>query len=553
MASSSQLCEPCSRATKYSMAVKYCSDCDESLCSDCFSVHGTFKAFISHHVIDAQVSADTSFELNKFCSDHKDMVLDFYCSDHDDICCKSCIADEHRICGKIKPLDVAAKGVKSATMFEDFASEVKYLIDTASKVREQKQKSNVTWDSSTDSVKRGVEIIRSRILKHINDMEEQLMLEVNAANSKKVAETEEEMKAVEKYMSDIQDISHKFDFIAKNGSEKQIFRLIKTLETGLSQKSEDLEKLISSLTFPQLVFKESNALSMMETIGSVTIETNQSDMKYQPPKALQAQSRNRAIKNVIQNKFEFDSKIPFKCKHDVLITGIGVTRDDHLLLCNNRSTEVMVLYDDGKQLNDIDLEGRPRGIVVVPDKEEAIVTLPNENFIQIINTSTMRAEQKIMVPVSCLGITLIDNDIVLGKRGVIYIINREGERLKTIKVGKGSMYSLHCGKDNTLYCCEADIHKFNGIKQDGTIVFSFSSGDFKVPICVAAAANGNLYVTAFLSNNVHCFTPDGKHKGIMLKKEDGLDKPYVIAFSKKSSKVFIVNYMEESVLKFSHY
>jgi hypothetical protein len=55
---------------------------DESICSDCFSVHGTFKAFISHHVIDAQVSADKSFELNQFCSDHKDMVLDFYCSDH---------------------------------------------------------------------------------------------------------------------------------------------------------------------------------------------------------------------------------------------------------------------------------------------------------------------------------------------------------------------------------------------------------------------------------------------------------------------------------------
>jgi hypothetical protein len=41
----------------------------------------------------------------------------------------SCIADEHRICGKIKPLDVVAKGVKSATMFEDFASEVKYCFN----------------------------------------------------------------------------------------------------------------------------------------------------------------------------------------------------------------------------------------------------------------------------------------------------------------------------------------------------------------------------------------------------------------------------------------
>jgi hypothetical protein len=97
-------------------------------------------------------------------------------------------------------------------------------------------------------------------------------------------------------MSDIQDISHKFDFITKHGSEKQIFRLTKTLETGLSQKSEDLEKLISSLTFSQLAFKESNVLSMMETIGYVTIETSPSDMNYQPPKALQAQTKNRAIK-----------------------------------------------------------------------------------------------------------------------------------------------------------------------------------------------------------------------------------------------------------------
>jgi DNA-binding beta-propeller fold protein YncE len=165
----------------------------------------------------------------------------------------------------------------------------------------------------------------------------------------------------------------------------------------------------------------------------------------------------------------------------------------------------------------------------------------------------MRAEQKIMVPVNCYGLTLIDNDIVLGNTGVIYIINREGERLNTIKVGKGSMYSLYCGKDKTLYCCDTDNDTLYGIKQDGTIIFSFSSGDFRGPLGVAAAANEKLYVTAYKSNNVHCFTPDGKHKGIMLKKEDGLDHPYVIDFNKKSSKVFIVNGSSKSVLMFSHY
>jgi DNA-binding beta-propeller fold protein YncE len=289
---------------------------------------------------------------------------------------------------------------------------------------------------------------------------------------------------------------------------------------------------------------------MMETIGSVTIETSPSAMNYQPPKALQAQTKNSAIKSAIQNKFEFDSKIPLECKHDVLITGIGVTRADHVLLCNFWSTDVMVLSNDGKQLNNIGLEGNPRRIVVVPDREEAIVTLPDNKFIQIINTSTIRAEQKIMVPVKCYGITVIDNDIVLGNRGVIYIFSREGERLNTIKVGKGIMYSLYCGKDKTLYCCDVDNHRLYGIKQDGTILFSFSSGDFRRPIGVAAAVNGNLYVTACASNNVHCFTPDEKHKGIMLMKEDGLNTPYVIAFSKTSSKVFIVNLHEKVCLGF---
>jgi sugar lactone lactonase YvrE len=165
----------------------------------------------------------------------------------------------------------------------------------------------------------------------------------------------------------------------------------------------------------------------------------------------------------------------------------------------------------------------------------------------------MRAEQKIKVPVECRGITLIDNDILLGNEGVIYIINREGERLKTIKVGRGKMYSLYCGKDKTLYCCDTHNHTLYGITQDGTILFSFSSGDFRRPIGVAATANGNLYVNAYESNNVHCFTPDGKHKGIVLKKEDGLNTPYTIAFSKKSSKLFIVNHLEKSVLRFSHY
>jgi hypothetical protein len=74
--------------------------------------------YCSTAFISSSVSA-TIFELAALTSNMSfSSILDFYCSDHDDICCKSCIADVHRTCGKIKPLDVAAKGVKSAIMFD---------------------------------------------------------------------------------------------------------------------------------------------------------------------------------------------------------------------------------------------------------------------------------------------------------------------------------------------------------------------------------------------------------------------------------------------------
>jgi hypothetical protein len=160
--------------------------------------------------------------------------------------------DEHRTCGKIKPLDVAAKGVKNATMLEDVASQVEYLIDTASKVREQRQKSKVVSATifelavSTSSVS----------FFSISSMR----FKIRDLNISTALFTLSVLKSHVTLLFCFCDISQKFDFVTKHGSEKQIFRLIKTLETGLSRKSEDLEKLISSLNVPQLLFLHSKGI-----------------------------------------------------------------------------------------------------------------------------------------------------------------------------------------------------------------------------------------------------------------------------------------------------
>jgi hypothetical protein len=69
------------------------------------------------------------------------------------------------------------------------------LIDTASKVREQNQKSKVTWDSSTDSVKRGVEIFRSS-LQYLTAIEDFVALEQGSQSCEEEAISFLKLKAI---------------------------------------------------------------------------------------------------------------------------------------------------------------------------------------------------------------------------------------------------------------------------------------------------------------------------------------------------------------------
>jgi hypothetical protein len=49
-------CEPCSERHKQTKAIKWCSDCEESLCKECAECHLSMKATKYHHVVDLKVA-----------------------------------------------------------------------------------------------------------------------------------------------------------------------------------------------------------------------------------------------------------------------------------------------------------------------------------------------------------------------------------------------------------------------------------------------------------------------------------------------------------------
>jgi len=540
---SSTLCDPCDRTSKSSFAVKYCSDCEEFLCSECAVDHSKLKAFVSHHVVDVNVTDDQSFVDSKECPTHKDMPLDFFCSDHDSICCKSCIASMHRACENIKPLDVAAKGVIHSSMYEEFATDMVSLNNAATQLTDEWKKSKEAWGTSKDDVKRAVEKFKAKILKRINEIEEKLMHEIDAAKPG----SKLDKSTVDKQVEEIQDVLKQFNFVTKNGSEDQIFRFINTMKTNVPRMINDMPILMSSQASSRLVFEESNIISMIESFGSITVKTNQFDVKFNPHTIQQAQQ----MVYTIPSKFWFESSIPINVEGEVNITGMGLIDDDRLLLCNCPTSQLCLLSIEQQNLTMIYLSGIPWGIIVKEDEDEALVTLPYEEYIQVVNTATITLARKIKCPDGCFGITLIDKNIALGRLDEVCIINKEGRHLRSITLDCYILYSLYYGNERKLFCCDPSNDKLDCVNLDGTMVFSYSFGDLDFPSDVAVDVQGNSYVIARSSNTLHRISPNGKSLGIMLNESDGLRLPRCITFNKQYSKLYIFNNCNGQLLTFS--
>ena len=79
------------------------------------------------------------------------------------------------------------------------------------------------------------------------------------------------------------------------------------------------------------------------------------------------------------------------------------------------------------------------------------------------------------------------------------------------------------------------------IKKDGSNIFTFSSPDLKEADGIDTDRQGNAYVVGRNSNNILRLSPDGQNSDIIMKKEDGINDPLTLCFSRDFKKLFVSN------------
>jgi hypothetical protein len=91
------------------------------------------------------------------------------------------------------------------------------------------------------------------------------------------------------------------------------------------------------------------------------------------------------------------------------------------------------IYKDYKTYEDeISLTSVPYCITVVPCTDKAVVTLPEENSIQFINTTNNTKDNKINIGEWCRGVTAVKDKIYIGGRDKVIILNIDGSLVRKI-------------------------------------------------------------------------------------------------------------------------
>ncbi|VDI20781.1 Hypothetical predicted protein [Mytilus galloprovincialis] len=542
--SPNMFCGTCGRRSKSTKAVKYCTDCEDGLCSDCVDFHGSIKSCASHHVIDVKVIDGNPVVVIRSCEVHPDMVLEYFCADHDTLCCRSCMASDHRSCDKLLPIEVAAKGVKRSTMYEEINNDVRILKTAVNDLEDKKRKGMLSLNDSKEIVQQEVTNLKKQLQKRIQEMEKALMSEIDKMHTNLSKESSDDLDKICGQRKKIQNISEQFESVTKYGSESQIFMLLHNIKAELKGQAKDFQQLLSCQKDVSLSLKESDLLSVIKSFGSIEIKKSSFDIKYQPFNVQQAQNLQQQRK--MPTQFKLDVK--FKAA-GALIAGIGVTKDNRLFLCNYTGSNLYVVSDKGQQLATIQMDGPQWGIAMEEEANSAWVTLPAKQSVQAVDVVTMKKKgQLIKLPGQCYGIALIDDQIAVGCFGKIYIMSKTGEIKKTLDVKNGStIYSISVGNKQQLYY--AQLLELKSIRLDGTIT-SVSAEYTSSVIDVKTDRIGNAYFLEYHAANFKLFSFKDKSVKTILTTNDGLNMPYGFAFSKDLSKLFISNYPSREISVF---
>ena len=368
-------------------------------------------------------------EKNKInCEIHTDVQIDYFCSQHDVVCCRACLSDSHRSCESVLPLDSASKDVRNSSLLSDTLEEQDYMTETLQKIEENRDENKKLLKQKKSLIVKQISAAKSKVLKYLDDIEERLITEVESVQEKHEEKINKEKHDIYQLTSILKDNKQELEFVKDHGSNNQLFLTLRKQITNNQKTDKKIHDMSSAINEIDMEFKEIKNVNI-ETIGSLSQITRPCPIKY---KSMKAQHQQVEVDRS-QTLTEFIKEGQVNLTRDVhVLTDMAVTSDNKLLLCYYSHQKVYIYKDYKTYEDEISLTSGPRCITVVPCTDKAVVTLPDEDSIQFINTTNNTKDNKINIGELCEGVTAVKDKIYIGGYNKVIILNIDGSLVRKI-------------------------------------------------------------------------------------------------------------------------
>ena len=534
------LCEPCNERGNRKTSVRWCVNCEESLCTDCTENHRAMKMSRSHHLIDISKKPTETQMTAQSCLKHDELPFEYFCVDHDVICCKECLIESHRTCAKAMSIDIASKGAKRSQSFTDPVKLIIQILETANEFTKDRREHMESIDDEIKQVKEKIFHVKQGWISYLESLATSLLENVQRQKEKAVTNIQKEIFETKQIKEHLTKLKDTFEFVEKHESDKQAFLLTQNLKNNLSDVEETITTLTEKAKYSTFKFEANEPCVTMKSIGSISIVENPCEITFVPVKKHQSQMQ---VVDRHQMSFVHDCDIDITSGRvrAACIFGIAVIDNGMIVLCDVRGPRLLV-YNDNKQYQyQIKSKYKPCDITTIPGTNMVVVSSINSHYIQFIDIVRKKVYNEIHITGSQYGgVTVSNTSLFVGSKGSVHVFDHQGHPVRKIKTkpeDRTPRYITICSSGTICYSNGESLYC---IKPNGEEVFTYNSPDLRDTMGVTTDNHDNVYIVGYNFNNIHRLRPDGTFIDIILK--DDIKDPGTCCFNRNYKKLYVVNH-----------
>jgi DNA-binding beta-propeller fold protein YncE len=427
------------------------------------------------------------------------------------------------------------------------------MTETLDKLVSNREDNGKVLQQSETSMIHQISVMKSKLLKHIDELEQELITKLTSIKEKNETKIKKEKDEMSCLASSLKDEKQELEFHKNHSSNNQLFVVLRKQITNIQKTDNKIQEMTSTIKDIDMKFKENKNIKT-EIIGSISEITGPcpiqyKSMKIQQPQVEQDRTKVEQDRTKTLTEFRKDGQVNLKRGEGYKLTNIAVTSDNRLLICNYHSIYPKVyIYKDYKTYEDeISFTCGPFGITVVPCTDKAVVTLPKEKSIQFINTTNNIKDNKVQIGDKCYSVTAVKDQIYLDGHSKVIILDINGSRVREVQTDSGFSYGLFYNEMN-----DQMLLRQRGrvclINLDGQVICRY---DISREDGLAVDRQGNVYISGLHSNDIQRLSPDGTFRDIVLSERDGISGPWCITFNRDFTKLFVISRIGTSVLVYS--